>query len=127
MTFYGHRGTTKHDGSTRDSWFSYACAHCGASVSGLVVATYHVESTVAPVKWMLCPNCADGSVLTLDGNVYPGVPFGPDIEGLPEDVQEAYKEARRCVSINALTSCETMCRKILGSGSSYVVHKQSRL
>ncbi len=113
MTFYGHRGTTKHDGSTRDSWFSYACAHCGASVSGLVVATYHVESTVAPVKWMLCPNCADGSVLTLDGNVYPGVPFGPDIEGLPEDVQEAYKEARRCVSINALTSCETMCRKIL--------------
>lgn len=113
MDFAGHRGVTKHDGSTGDSWFSYTCAHCGERVSGVVAATYHVEPTVAPVKWLRCPSCANGSVLALDGNVYPGVPFGPDVEGLPNEVQEAYKEARRCMSVNALTSCESMCRKIL--------------
>lgn len=62
---------------------------------------------------MHCQNCDDGSVLALDGNVYPGVPFGLDIEGLSDIVREAYEEARKCMSVNALTFCESMCRKIL--------------
>ena len=58
-------------------------------------------------------NCGNGSVLAKDGNVYPGVPFGPNIDGLPEDVLDAYKEARNCMTVNAFTSCELICRKIL--------------
>jgi hypothetical protein len=52
-------------------------------------------------------------VLTRDGVVYPPVAFGPTIEHLPADVSAAYDEARRCMSVSALTACELVCRKIL--------------
>jgi hypothetical protein len=39
--------------------------------------------------------------------------FGPDIEGLPDDVSQAYDEARRCLAVNAFTAAEGVCRKIL--------------
>jgi hypothetical protein len=112
MGYQGHRSVTKHDGSTKDGWYSYICGHCNTKVSGAVVCGYY-EDEEPPIKWLLCPNCGNGSVLAKDGNVYPGVPFGPNIEGLPEDVLEAYKEARNCMTVNAFTSCELMCRKIL--------------
>ena len=112
MEYGGHRSVTKHDGSTENSWYSYTCGHCNTKVSGAVVCAYYA-STTDTIKWLLCPNCGNGSVLAVDGNVYPGVPFGPNIEGLPENVLKAYEEARNCVSVNAFTSCELICRKIL--------------
>jgi hypothetical protein len=45
--------------------------------------------------------------------LYPGVAFGPAIEGLVKDVADAYGEARRCMGVNAFTACEGICRKIL--------------
>ena len=110
MEYKGHRSVTKHDGSTENSWYSYTCGHCNTKVSGAVVCAYYAEHTI---RWLLCPNCGNGSVLAEDGNVYPGVPFGPNIEGLPENVLKAYKEARNCMSVNTFTSCELICRKIL--------------
>jgi hypothetical protein len=58
-------------------------------------------------------SCSDGSVLTRNGIIYPPVMVGPDIEGLSNSIQEAYTEARKCLSVGALTSCELICRKIL--------------
>ena len=112
MEYGGHRYITKHDGSDRASWYSYTCGYCNTKISGAVVCGYY-PSPIHTIKWLLCPNCGDGSVLALDGNVYPGVPFGPNIEGLPDNILEAYKEARSCMSVNAFTSCELICRKIL--------------
>ena len=63
--------------------------------------------------WLWCPSCAGGSVQSLDGQIYPGTAFGPEIEGLPDDVKPAYLEARRCMSVNAHTAAELICRKIL--------------
>jgi hypothetical protein len=57
--------------------------------------------------------CHDASVETDTRGIFPGVPFGPALEGLPEDVNEAYEEARRCFSVNAFTASEVLCRKIL--------------
>lgn len=111
MEYGGHLSITKHDGSNKASWYSYTCGHCNTKVSGAVVCGCY--ENVQPIKWLLCPNCGNGSVLAEDGNVYPGVPFGPNIEGLPKNVLEAYKEARNCMSVNAFTSCELICRKIL--------------
>jgi hypothetical protein len=48
-----------------------------------------------------------------DNNLYPQTLFGPIIEGLPQNVQEAYEEARNCMSVRAYTACELLCRKIL--------------
>ena len=44
----------------------------------------YYEDEEPPIKWLLCTNCGNGSVLAKDGNVYPGVPFGPNIEDLEE-------------------------------------------
>lgn len=112
MGYKGHRLVSKHDGSNEESWYTYICGHCNTKVSGAVVCGYY-EAREHPIRWLLCPNCGDGSVLAKDDKIYPGVPFGPNIEGLSENVLEAYKEARNCMSVNAFTSCELICRKIL--------------
>jgi hypothetical protein len=109
--FQGHNNIKRHDGSNRDGWYEYTCAHCGLKISGAVISSYDYDQY--HLKWLLCPNCTDASVLTKEGLVYPGVPFGPNIEGLPDGVREAYTEARQCMSINALTASELICRKIL--------------
>jgi len=112
MAYEGHRLVSRHDGSTQNSWYSYICGHCNTRTSGAVVSAY-AEGSPTPIRWLWCTNCGDGSVLARDGNVYPGVLFGPNIEGLSTDVSNAYKEARKCMSFNAFTSCELICRKIL--------------
>jgi hypothetical protein len=38
---------------------------------------------------------------------------GEDVEGLPAETAEAYKEARLNAASGANASCELMCRKIL--------------
>jgi ribosomal protein S27AE len=70
MGYQGHRSVSKPDGSTKDGWYSYICGHCNTKVSGAVVCGYY-EDEEPPIKWLLCPNCGNGSVLAKDGNVYP--------------------------------------------------------
>ena len=103
-----HGGTTRYDGSTSEGWHDYVCGHCGTKVSGAVVASFNHRQ----VLWLLCPSCERASVLA-SGAVFPGIMFGPDINGLPSIVKEAYDEARRCMSVNAFTASELLCRKIL--------------
>ncbi len=111
MAFPGHRLISKPDGSTGDAWQTYICGHCNTKVSGGVVA-YWRNSSTDRIFWVLCPNCECGSVIHND-NVLPSICFGPKIEGLPSEVDSAYEEARRCLSLNAFTACELICRKIL--------------
>ena len=111
---FGHRNTQKPEGSTTDSWYGYTCGHCGSKVSGAVLASAkNATNSGIAVRWLQCSVCHKGSVALRDGTVYPGVAFGPAIDGLPDDVSAAYEEARRCLSVNADTAAETVCRKIL--------------
>ena len=34
-------------------------------------------------------------------------------QGVPEDTNQAYNEARTCFSVNSFTACKLLCRKIL--------------
>lgn len=104
--FGGHRGVTKKDGSTGDSWHSYDCGYCGDGVSGAVVATKD------EVKWLECTTCGEGSVIS-GGRLSPSFPVGPTLEGLPAELSAAYDEARRCMSVQSYTATELICRKIL--------------
>lgn len=61
---------------------------------------------------MRCTACERGTVIK-DAVASAGVAFGHEIDGLPADVAEAYSEARRCMSVGALTGAELICRKIL--------------
>jgi hypothetical protein len=64
-------------------------------------------------KAVQCTKCHEISIDAGDGRIYPGEAFGPVLEGLPADVAAAYEEARRCMSVNAFTAVEGLCRKIL--------------
>jgi hypothetical protein len=68
--------------------------------------TDHIE------RWLQCTNCGHGSIV-FGTEVIPGALFGPKIEVLPNDVADAYLEARRCMSVVAYTSAELICRKVL--------------
>jgi hypothetical protein len=108
--YQGHRGIVRYDGSTSDAWFAFVCGHCGREVSGAVVA---LASENGLTRWLQCPICGEGSVEDSKGVISPGAPIGPDIDGLPPEVAEAYQEARRCMSVGAFTASELVCRKIL--------------
>ena len=115
MSFTGHRKINKPDGSTDDSWETYVCGHCNTKVSGAVVAFYSTEKASGHKlrnKWLPCPNCFHASA-KVGTAVFPGSPFGPILQGLPEKINEAYEESRRCMEVNAYTAAELICRKIL--------------
>lgn len=111
---FGHKQVNKPDGSTADSWHGYRCGHCGREVSGAVLA-YNRENkhNQRLTLWLQCSVCYKGTTQEADGSVAPGSAFGPVVEGLPTAVEEAYNEARRCMSVSAFTAAEGICRKIL--------------
>jgi len=111
MIFDGHKNIGHPTGSSRDSWYPYKCARCERDISGAVVAIASSEGDT--VRWLQCTNCGDGAVQRIDKNIYPGVAFGVKLEGLPEDVELAYTEARNCMAVDAYGACELICRKIL--------------
>lgn len=110
---FGHRAVSKYDGSTPEAWRQFTCGHCGNKASGVVIAA-SLESTTGRThaRWLQCPTCLKPSA-EWESSVYPGASFGPVLEGLPNDVEAAYEEARRCFSSNAFTAVELVCRKIL--------------
>jgi hypothetical protein len=64
-------------------------------------------------KWLVCQICGRGSFLDYDGQLYPAPRAGTDLEGLPDEINGAWDEARTCFSHRAFTACELICRKIL--------------
>ena len=95
------------------AWFDCVCGHCGRVISGAVLA-YSYKGDLQPIeRWIRCPHCGLGIFVAADGTAFPGPKVGQDVEGLPDDVREAYDQARRCAEVNAITACEVMCRKIL--------------
>jgi len=90
-----------------DSRFDYKCGHCGKETSGRVVAKYN------NVMFLLCTSCALGSIWIYPDRIIPGSKPGSKLEGLPPEIEEAYNEARNCLSIEAYVASELICRKIL--------------
>ena len=111
MLFDGHKSIGHPNGSSGDSWHAFKCAGCKKDVSGAVVAIRH-EGNIT-LRWLQCTHCGEGAVQRIDGSISPGVAFGPVIEGLPPSVSDGYEEARNCMSVNAFTACELICRTIL--------------
>lgn len=64
-------------------------------------------------QWLQCPVCQEGSVAVSTGAVYPAAPAGGTVPNLPDDVAQAWREARTAHAVAAYTASEVMCRKIL--------------
>jgi len=110
MPFAGFEHIKHPQPADRNAYKNYTCGHCGNKVTGFIVANYDYGSTV---DWLICPSCGDGSVYSSSHQIYPGSLFGPELQGLPVVVREAYTEMRNCMSVNAFTASELLCRKIL--------------
>jgi len=114
MAFTGLINISRPESKHPDAWYSYTCAYCNTKVTGAVVAhAAELGSMTLATRWLVCTGCGGPSVATSSGQVYPAVPFGPVLEGLPTEVNAAYSEARQCFSVSAFTACELICRKIL--------------
>lgn len=101
-------GIERPNVSDTSAWADFTCGNCGRLVNGFVIAKFNEN------VWLFCPSCKRGSIHFRDAKViYPAVLFGPYIQGLPEEVAEAYDEARRSMSANAVVGAELLCRKIL--------------
>jgi Domain of unknown function (DUF4145) len=112
MVFQGHGNVGRPGGQTSESWTPLDCAHCGRRVSGAVIAVAAVPG-IGSLSCVQCPNCGWGSLQQPGGAIEPGVRYGPVVEGLPPEVERAYEEARACMSVNANTAAELVCRGIL--------------
>jgi len=108
MSFGGYDKVHHPSLDKSEAYYVYTCGHCGREVSGIVVAIYQYGDHV---DWLLCPSCGKGSVHSDD--IFPRPVYGVDIDGLPAMVQQAYQEARNCMSVNSYTACELICRNIL--------------
>ncbi|MCW2744887.1 MAG: uncharacterized protein JWM48_1437 [Mycobacterium sp.] len=86
------------------------CGSCDRIVAADIIGGSLANGAVA---WLLCPHCADGSVKTRSGAVYPPAPAGGPVPNLPDDVAQAWREARTAHAVAAYTASEVMCRKIL--------------
>ncbi|MBV9068373.1 MAG: DUF4145 domain-containing protein [Acidobacteria bacterium] len=67
-----------------------------------------------PVTLQLCPNCMYPTFFGVDQQI-PDVAPGEEVQGLPADVENLYREARNCVAASAYTGAVLCARKLLMS------------
>jgi len=91
---------------------SYVCGFCGHEVGP--DKGYQTREAKPPIhRVYICTYCRRPTYLEPDGSQFPGVPYGSEVEHLPEEVQKVFDEARRAMSINAFTVAAMACRKVL--------------
>jgi hypothetical protein len=110
-TYAGNAGSLSV--SDERAYTSLTCGHCGRDVAAAVLIMTSADANAPQTKWLRCVNCGGGLVLTPERGLLPAARPGANLEGLPGDVRRAYDEARSTASVNAWTSVEMMCRKIL--------------
>lgn len=95
---------------------SYTCYNCGEKV--LSNEGYYADGRMFDEgdkgRIYICHNCKVPTYFIL-GNQIPGAIYGMEVNYLPDDINIAYTEARKCFSVDAFTSSVLCCRKILMS------------
>lgn len=96
------------------STFRTYCGNCDAPVNaeeiyGPELSGSHPQHT----RWLVCPVCTNGILHLESGQIYPPVMMGRAVEGLPPEVDAAWRECRSTFGAGAYTATELMCRKIL--------------
>jgi hypothetical protein len=86
---------------------AFVCGYCGNHVASAVVYVGDAN------HWIyICPYCHQPTYFEFDKPT-PGAMFGNTVDGVPNDVNDLYNEARRCMTVSAFTSAVLACRKIL--------------
>lgn len=86
----------------------FTCGHCG----NIVAASFGYYSNNHQ-KIYICPHCDQPTHFSAHGHQSPDVAPGNDVQHLPEELAQLYKEARNCVAASAYTGAVLLCRKLL--------------
>lgn len=92
---------------TKTQGYTYVCGYCGKSVGP--ESGYHRDRLH---EIYICPVCKSPTFFSYSDQV-PGEPYGNDVGALPDDVNQLYSEARKCMTVSAYTAAVLTCRKIL--------------
>src|SRR5450432_1886980 len=113
----------------------YTCGFCG-SVVGPDRGTFSEENVnghLVITFIYFCSHCGQPTYFDDDGEQFPGVMFGGDVNHLPQPIEQLYDEARGALSSQAHTPAVLACRKILmnvavslgaNAGNSFVSYVQ---
>jgi len=98
------------------SSLSFKCGFCSnnvASDTGYLTADYHgyVKDTYPMIR--ICPHCKQPTYINEQGEQFPNAIFGHDIANIPQNIENIYNEARRCIQVNAFTASVLLSRKLL--------------
>ena len=99
------------------SGIGYTCGYCERDVSSEKGMLANGNNIYA----LICPSCGCMTMLENVDNGFqmPGVPYGIEIDKLPETVEYLYKEARDCFKIQAYTAVILISRKALANTAIY--------
>jgi hypothetical protein len=95
----------------------WTCGYCGKNVGSNNGWSAGIGVTEAPAGCVaICPVCGRPtffSFLEGEGVYYPVALPGKEMDGLPDDVEALYREARICIGVGAYTSAVLNMRKLL--------------
>lgn len=87
----------------------FTCGSCGRAVQGALLARAMNDGRT----WLMCTSCGAPSVIDAMDRQTPAPLAGAAVPGLPNDVEQAWQEARLTVGMGAHTAGALLCRKIL--------------
>ncbi|MBT3313197.1 MAG: DUF4145 domain-containing protein [Anaerolineae bacterium] len=92
----------------------FTCGHCGHKSGSEHGYLLHAKgkSHIKIAFIYICGGCNQPSYFG-DGQQVPAPILGNRVDGLPEELNNLYSEARQCTSIGAYTACVLACRKML--------------
>lgn len=88
---------------------SYVCGHCGNRVG----SSQGFKTENARRRLHICPHCDQPTYVDEYETEIPSVAPGEEVQNVPEELANLYREARNCVSAGANTASVLTCRKIL--------------
>lgn len=87
---------------------SFICGFCGDKVASAVGYNHSQVSA----RIYICTNCGCPSFF-YEGNQFPGPLLGRDIQNLPQDISEIYREIRDSVKNADYTAAQLLGRKLI--------------
>lgn len=88
----------------------FRCGHCGFNVAN---DKGYCKEGGAPGKIYVCPNCDKPTYFDPNARQFPGVVPGNEVQHLPPELEQLYREARNCCSLSAYTASVLATRKML--------------
>ena len=96
---------------------AFICGFCNRTVAserGYLINEHNIDRPFLRKGGIyICPNCENPVFHAPGGRQYPSPPFGSPVPHVPKELNDLYKEARRCTSENCFTAAVLLCRKML--------------